>query len=273
MQLTGAVVLVVEAPHLCLPLSLIAESTLCYFELRGQSVSLRRKQGEGSHPSVWCGWKSWKPLDQGADVLRIYRRNIWNAKPHSVFFKWLNSEMALIHTTPHLIILMYNFLFVAVLSIHWLITSCCKEILWFDIIGKFVELTENEPCCYWAKGGQSKCKENSESKQTHSLASDGMALSHFPTILPDGSVHNHTNQVVVMTLRQTFQIWFDFTQRKKTNPLAFLTIYIILYMLTMIDLELCSRIVPLCQRKMTKIDWFETVETGHLSSNLVLVKA
>lgn len=41
--------------------------------------------------------------------------------------------------------------------------------------------------------------ENSESKQTLSLASDGMAQSLFPTILPDSSVHNHTNQVVVTT--------------------------------------------------------------------------
>lgn len=44
-------------------------------------------------------------------------------------------------------------------------------------------------------------------------------------------------------------------------------------MLTMIDLELCSTIVPLCQRKMTEIGWFETVESGQLSSNLALVKA
>lgn len=41
--------------------------------------------------------------------------------------------------------------------------------------------------------GQSKCKENSKSKQTLTLASDGMARSLFPTILQNSLIHGHTN--------------------------------------------------------------------------------
>lgn len=232
MQLTGAAALAVEAPHLCLLLSLIAVSAVCYFGPRGQSASLRRKQGEESQPSVWCGWKSWKPLDQVKmcwGSVTLQEKHVKRKTSLSVF-KWLNRKMALIQTTCHLITTMYQLLFVAVercnivTQVHRLITSSAK-VLWFDIIGKFMELTENEPCCYWAKGGQSKCKENSESKQTHSLASDGMAPSLFPTILPDSSVHNHTNQVVVCNITTNVPDLIWFLPKEKKNSFTFLAIH------------------------------------------------
>lgn len=178
----------------------IAESCMSYFQLRAQSVSLRRKRGEGSRPWVWCGWTSWKPLDQGADVLRTYdvigeTYEIKNPAPCFRVAKQGNSTNSLKR--------------VLCTDLSRFLQRYC---MWFDIIGKFRELTLlGQTKWKWAalllSEGRSVQVQRELRVKTNTLAGfwwDGtVTFSHIST---DSSVHNHTNQVVIMALRQTFQI-------------------------------------------------------------------
>lgn len=61
---------------------------------------------------------------------------------------------------------------------------------WATLLLSYVSLAEGQP----------ECKENTKSKQTLALASDGMAHSLFPTILQNSAIDSRANQVVIKVI-------------------------------------------------------------------------